>query len=223
MPIKSFVRRQGRISAGHLRAENELWPKYGLIVADGLLLDISTAFGRSAPTILEIGFGNGQSLLAMAQANPNINYLGIEVHRPGVGTLLIAMEQAGVDNIRIYQHDAIEVLQQCIPDHSLDRLQLYFPDPWPKNRHHKRRIVQASFIDLIAQKLKPGGVFHCATDWQPYAKWILEKMSATEKFVNVAGVNHYSPRPDYRPKTKYEKRGITLGHEVFDLLFIRAS
>ena len=220
MRIRSFVRREGRMSPGQLRAFTQIWPKYGLNVTDGPL-NVSATFNRVAPTIVEIGFGNGQSLLTMAKENPNENYIGIEVHRPGVGSLLIAMQQAAVSNIRIYQHDAIEVLQNCISDHSLDRVQLYFPDPWPKNRHHKRRIVQSDFIGLIAQKLKTGGVFHCATDWQPYAEWILEKMSETEQFSHNGNDNGLCTRPDSRPTTKYEMRGITLGHTVYDLLFTK--
>jgi tRNA (guanine-N7-)-methyltransferase len=216
--IKSFVCRQGRTSAGQIRAFEELWPQYGLSVSAGLI-DATAVFGRNAPMILEIGFGNGKSLCSMAQAATDMNFIGIEVHRPGVGALLISSEQAQLTNLRIYHHDAIDVLQDCIPDHSLDRVQLYFPDPWPKKRHHKRRLVQSEFIELVKKKLKPNGIFHLATDWEPYAEHMLEILDGTKGLTNLAGTGQYSPRPTYRPLTKYEARGTKLGYCVHDLLY----
>ena len=169
--------------------------------------------------MLEIGFGNGHSLVSMAAADPKTHFIGIEVHRPGVGALLLTMQAQEVSNISVYQEDAIEVLQSCIADESLTRVQLFFPDPWPKKKHHKRRIVQTEFIDCVHQKLIPGGVFHLATDWQPYAKWMMAAMQVSTGWKNQAGDGQFSPRPSYRPETKFEVRGKKLGHDVFDLLF----
>ena len=212
MRIRSFVRRQGLLTTSQATALETLWPHYGLTVAQ-------KTRDLKPQTVLEIGFGNGMSLLAMAQATPEIDYIGIEVHRPGVGALLHEIDKAGIKNIKIYQEDAIDVLEHCIPDNSLVRLQLYFPDPWHKKRHHKRRIVQLEFAALIRRKLKKGGVFHAATDWENYAEHILAVMDAAEGFKNLAGTGHYGEKPDYRPKTKFEARGQRLGHGVWDLLF----
>lgn len=217
--IRSFVRRQGRLTEGQSRALDNFWQQYGLELADGKL-DIGKAFGREAPTILEIGFGNGDSLLAMAENQPEKNFVGIEVHRPGVGGLINNAERNGTDNIRVYCEDAIEVLKQ-VPSESLAGVQLFFPDPWHKKRHHKRRIVQPEFAKMIASKLQPGGYFHMATDWENYAEHMMEVMSGCELYENKAGDQQYSPRPDYRPETKFERRGIRLGHGVWDLIFIK--
>ncbi|MEA3405842.1 MAG: tRNA (guanosine(46)-N7)-methyltransferase TrmB [Pseudomonadota bacterium] len=217
--IKSFVLRQGRMSQSQQRAMDNLWPKFGLEV-ENELLDLDQVFGRKdAPTIVEIGFGMGTSLVAMAEANPHQNYIGIEVHRPGVGALLKLVEEKGLTNIRVFNHDAIEVLQQRIPKNSLAGVYLFFPDPWHKKRHNKRRIVQPAFAQAIASHLKVGGHFHMATDWEDYAEHMMEVMSAAADFNNTQQAGEYTPRPDYRPLTKFEARGHRLGHGVWDLIF----
>jgi tRNA (guanine-N7-)-methyltransferase len=218
--IRSFVRREGRLTPGQQRALQELWPQFG-IEHDETVLDLEAVFGRSAPCVLEIGFGNGASLLKMAQDNPDTDYLGIEVHRPGVGNLLLGIEREDVKNIRVMSEDAVDILKQQIPDASLDMVQLFFPDPWHKKKHHKRRIVQTDFVQLLYRKLKPGGLFHMATDWQDYAEHMLEVMMAAEGFTNTSPTNDYVDRPDSRPLTKFEQRGHRLGHGVWDLIFKR--
>ncbi len=200
------------------RALEELWPKYGLAPGEELL-DLDTVFGRSAPRLLEIGFGMGDSLVDMAAAHPENDYIGIEVHRPGVGRLLSRVEEQGLGNVRVFCHDAIEILKKQIADESLDRVLLFFPDPWHKKRHNKRRIVQTEFIEMIRAKLKPGGVFHMATDWQDYAEWMMARMSDAKGFENMSTAGEYSQRPDYRSVTKFERRGHRLGHGIWDLLF----
>ena len=217
--IKSFIRRIGRMTTAQRQALESLWDKYCLDHAQ--TCDFSVVFGRSAPIILEIGFGNGESLAKTAEQNPDKDYIGIEVHRPGVGNLLAQLERKGIGNVRVYYHDAIEVLEKCIPDHSLSAVHLFFPDPWHKRKHHKRRIVRPSFVGLIADKLSHGGYFHAATDWQHYAQQILKTLSAAEQFDNQSSDQHYCPRPDYRPLTKFEQRGLRLGHGVWDLIFRR--
>ena len=172
--------------------------------------------------MLEIGFGMGQSLVAMAAAAPEKNFIGVEVHLPGVGRLLHSMEDEGVDNIRVYCHDAVEILNDCIDDASLDTVQIFFPDPWHKKRHHKRRLIQPDFVDLLCRKLKPGGVLHLATDWENYAEQMMEVLSANTQLRNQAGEGEFAPRPDHRPLTKFERRGERLGHGVWDLLFKKA-
>ena len=218
--IRSYVLRTGRMTPGQERAFEENWARWGLEHRDGVL-DFDSCFGRPGPRVLEIGFGMGQSLVAMAAAAPETNFVGIEVHRPGVGRLLHSMVDAGVDNIRVYCHDAVEVLQDCIADASLDTVQIFFPDPWHKKRHHKRRLIQPEFIAHLTRKLKPGGVLHLATDWENYAGQMMEVLSAAEGLRNQAGPGEYAPRPDYRPLTKFEVRGERLGHGVWDLLFQR--
>ena len=218
--IKSFVLRQGRMTAGQQRAMDECWNKWGLELNDGTL-DIAATFGREAPVVFEIGYGMGLSLAAMAGAETDKNFIGVEVHRPGVGSLLNEASTAGLTNVRTYNDDAVEVLKQCIPDASLSRVQIYFPDPWHKKRHNKRRLVQSKFIELLRPKLEVGGVIHLATDWENYAEQMMEVMSGAEGFSNMAGIQAYSPRPDFRPLTKFEKRGHRLGHGVWDLLFER--
>jgi tRNA (guanine-N7-)-methyltransferase len=209
--------RQGRLTRGQQQALEKLWPVYG-IDFKAEMLDLDALFKRSAPTILEVGFGNGDSLFQQAISNPNNDYVGIEVHRPGVGHLLHLAGDAGVTNLRVINHDAVEVLQQQIPDDSLDCVQLFFPDPWHKKRHHKRRIVKAEFIRLVRQKLKPGGLFHLATDWQDYAEHMLAEMEQAKGFSNTAGKGKYAENTG-RPPTKFERRGRRLGHGVWDLVF----
>ncbi|WP_420804647.1 tRNA (guanosine(46)-N7)-methyltransferase TrmB [Tolumonas lignilytica] len=219
--IRSFVRREGRLTRGQERALQELWPVMGVEYRDEML-DLNALFGREAPVVLEIGFGMGKSLVEMAAAAPERNFIGIEVHRPGVGACLSSAQDAGITNLRLFCHDAVEVLGQMIPDQSIDTLQLFFPDPWHKARHHKRRIVQPAFVQMLRPKLKIGGVFHMATDWENYAEHMLEVMNAAEGFVNTVE-GDYTPRPDSRPLTKFEQRGHRLGHGVWDLLFARQS
>ena len=220
--IRSFVMRAGRMTEGQQRGVEKGWPLFGLNLADGLL-DLDKVFGRQAPRTLEIGFGMGHSLLEMAQAAPEQDFIGIEVHRPGVGALLNGVLNAGLNNLRVYDCDAIEVLNQAIPDASLDRLLLFFPDPWHKKKHNKRRIVQPAFAELVRRKLKVGGVLHMATDWEHYAEQMLEVMSAAPGYRNQAADSTYIPRPDERPITKFEKRGERLGHGVWDLKFERVD
>ena len=215
--IKSYVLRQGRLTRGQQQALDQLWPVYG-IDFKAERLDFDTLFNRPAAIILEVGFGNGASLVQQAASKPQNNYLGIEVHRPGVGRLLHLADNAGITNIRVINHDAVEVLQLQIPDQSLDRVQLFFPDPWHKKRHHKRRIVKAEFIQLIHQKLKPGGLFHLATDWQDYAGHMLAEMEQAKGFSNTSGKGNYAENTD-RPLTKFERRGQSLGHGVWDLVY----
>jgi tRNA (guanine-N7-)-methyltransferase len=217
--IKSFIRRQGRATVGQKQALENHWDKYCLSPQDEF--DLLKAFGRQAPLIVEIGFGNGASLAEMAAANPDLNYLGIEVHRPGVGHLMMLLEERGISNVRIYHHDAIEILEQKIPDHSIAGVHLFFPDPWHKRRHHKRRIVRPSFLELLNKKLAPGGYFHAATDWEDYAKDMLATLSADAGLKNASPSGDYCPRPDYRPLTKFENRGLGLGHGVWDLVFTK--
>jgi len=219
-PIRSFVLRQGRMTPAQQNALDSLWEKYG-IEAGKIPLDLDALFGRSAPRILEIGFGMGSSLAEMAAAHPGQDYLGIEVHRPGVGNLLKLIDAHPLSNVRVISADAIDVLNRQIADACLDAVYLFFPDPWHKRRHHKRRIVQPSFVTRIAQKLKPGGHFHLATDWEEYAGQMLRVLSAAPEFANTAGAGEYAPRPAYRPLTKFEQRGHDLGHRVCDLLFVR--
>ncbi|MET0104511.1 MAG: tRNA (guanosine(46)-N7)-methyltransferase TrmB [Sedimenticola sp.] len=219
--IRSFVLREGRLTAGQQRAFETVWPNYGINFS-GQKLDLPGLFGNNNPIFLEIGFGNGESLAEMAQANPGNNYIGIEVHRPGVGHLLIRIEELGLTNLRVMRHDAVEVLKRGLPEASLDGLFLFFPDPWHKKRHHKRRILQQEFVQLIAKAIKPGGFFHAATDWEHYAEHMMTVLSHTpELFENTAGIGNYTPRPDYRPLTKFERRGHRLGHGVWDLVFRR--
>ena len=216
--IRSFVLRQGRLTKGQESAMQSLWPQFGIEAAD-TELELAHLFGRTAPITLEIGFGNGESLLQMAQAAPDRDFLGIEVHTPGVGHLLKLMGDTGVTNIRVLNTDAVEILKQRIPAQSLDRVQLFFPDPWHKKKHHKRRIVQPEFVDLMSSRLSQGGVFHMATDWQHYAEYMVEVMQTRSDFQNLAENPPYSPRPATRPLTKFENRGLRLGHGVWDLLY----
>ncbi|MEO5574337.1 MAG: tRNA (guanosine(46)-N7)-methyltransferase TrmB [Gammaproteobacteria bacterium] len=221
-PIRSFVLRQGRMTPAQRSALDTLWGQYG-IEPGTCTLDFHDLFSRNAPRILEIGFGMGSSLAEMAAAHPEQDYLGIEVHRPGIGNLLKNLDTRQLTNVRVICADAVEILNNQIPDASLDAIYLFFPDPWHKRRHHKRRIVQPPFVELIYSKLKPGGCFHLATDWEEYAQQMLEVLTAAPKFTNTSGVNHYAPRPTYRPLTKFEQRGQRLGHQVWDLMFTAAE
>ncbi len=220
--IRSFVLREGRMTKGQQQALDEYFPRFGIRLSQGMQ-DLDRLYARSAPRILEVGFGNGASLAKMAVRHPENDYLGIEVHRPGVGNLLLQIENQALSNIRVSHDDALEVLQQQIPEQALDAVYLFFPDPWHKRKHHKRRIVQPEFARLIHSRLKVGGLFHLATDWQHYAQQMMRVMSEADGFENCAGRSQYTPRPDYRPLTKFEQRGQRLGHEVWDLIFTRVE
>ncbi len=210
--------RQGRVSNAQQRSLDTLLPRFG-IAYSGAPLDLEAAFGRKAPKILEIGFGMGETTAAIAAAHPDIDYLAIEVHSPGVGSLLKQIEEMGLTNLRIIQHDAVEVIQNMLPPDSLDGVHLFFPDPWPKKRHHKRRLLQPPFCSLIASRIRPGGYFHSATDWEEYAQQMLEVLAAETQLENIAA--GYAERPGSRPLTKFEQRGLRLGHRVWDLIFRR--
>ncbi|ACT11933.1 tRNA (guanosine(46)-N7)-methyltransferase TrmB [Pectobacterium aroidearum] len=218
--IRSFVRRQGRLTNGQQLALDNYWPVMG-VEYQTEQVDFNALFGRDAPVVLEIGFGMGASLVTMAAQHPEQNFLGIEVHLPGVGACLASAQEAGISNLRVMCHDAIEVLMKMIPDGSLSMVQLFFPDPWHKARHNKRRIVQVPFVELVQSKLKVGGVFHMATDWEPYAQHMLEVMTSVAGYRNLSDKNDYVERPDSRPLTKFEARGQRLGHGVWDLMFER--
>jgi tRNA (guanine-N7-)-methyltransferase len=215
-PIRSFVLRQGRVSNAQRRAVDTLLSVYGISYAPGAL-DLQQVFGRSAPTILEIGFGMGETTAKIAHAHPENNYLGIEVHTPGVGSLLKQIAAGGLANLRLIQHDAVEVLEHMIAPAALAGAHIFFPDPWPKKRHHKRRLIQPAFVALLASRLAPGAYVHAATDWQEYAEQILAVFAAEPALANTAP--GYAPRPDYRPLTKFESRGLKLGHGVWDIVF----
>lgn len=216
--IRSFVLRQGRFTPAQQRAFDEAWPRFGLDYT-GTPRDFDAAFGRAAPRVLEIGFGNGEALRFAAKQDPSRDYIGIEVHAPGVGRLLNALAEDGSDHVRIYHHDAVEVLENEIADASLDEIRIYFPDPWHKKRHHKRRLVQPAFANLIVSKLAPGGRLHLATDWQDYAEQMWDVLDATGGLTNRAGARGTVPRPEWRPQTHFETRGQKLGHGVWDLLY----
>ena len=218
--IRSFVRREGRITPSQQQALDSLWSKYGIDYADSII-DLNTLFNRNAQVSIDIGFGNGLSLLTCAQQESNWNHLGIEVHRPGVGRLLAQAEDKNLTNIRVICADAVDVFKNMIIDDSVDRILIFFPDPWPKKRHHKRRLIQSEFVQLLAQKLKSNSILHLATDWQPYAEWMLEVMENENTFSNLAGTGQFSEKPDYRPTTKFEARGQKLGHGVYDLIYQR--
>jgi tRNA (guanine-N7-)-methyltransferase len=218
--IRSFVTRSGRITTAQQRALAQLWPRYGLEFT-AAALELDAVFGRRAPRCVEIGFGNGEHLLALAAAEPARDFLGIEVHRPGVGRVLLALEAAGLSNVRLICHDAVEVFERQLPGASLAEILVLFPDPWPKKRHHKRRLIQAPFAALLASRLMPGGVLRLATDWQPYAQEMLEILNATPGLVNLASADGFAQRHAQRAPTRFERRGTRLGHGVFDLSFRR--
>jgi tRNA (guanine-N7-)-methyltransferase len=218
--IRSFVRRSGRITPAQERALSELWPKYGIPLPDNLL-DLDEVFGRSAERVLEIGFGNGETLVREARENPEIDYLGVEVHEPGIGHCLVELHEASLTNLRIIRHDAVEVLQHQIEDGALVRINLFFPDPWPKKRHHKRRIVQESFLRLTACKLAAGGALHIATDWENYAEHIDELVARSPDFALSERREHRGFAPLDRQTTKFEKRGLREGHSIWDWRLIK--
>lgn len=220
--IRSYVIRSGRMTASQKQAFDRHWQHYGLSLTTGML-DSARVFGRDAPQIVEIGFGMGDSLLQMAEATPDSNFIGIEVHPPGVGRLINTAAKNNIDNLRVYMADANDVLADCIADNSINRLQIYFPDPWHKKKHHKRRLVQPGFVELVMTKLVAGGVFHLATDWQPYAEQTLWLLEECKDLHNLAGRGNYAERPNYRPVTKFEQRGAKLGHGVWDLLFQKTT
>ncbi|MBZ2170346.1 MULTISPECIES: tRNA (guanosine(46)-N7)-methyltransferase TrmB [Marinobacter] len=220
--IRSFVLRQGRMTEGQKKAFDRLWSKYGLTREQGMI-DPRQVFGRDAVLNLEIGFGMGKSLAEMAEAAPEQDFIGVEVHLPGVGSLLKEVEARGLENVRVYSIDVNDVIDLCLPDACLDQVMIFFPDPWPKKKHHKRRLVQTEFVQRIRHKLRVGGILHLATDWENYAEHMMEVMVEAEGFANTQEDGGYSPRPDSRPITKFEKRGERLGHGVWDLLFHRTN
>lgn len=222
--IKSYVKREGRLTGAQQRAIDTLWPAYGLQFHTGEtdatgLFDFERVFGNTNAVVLEIGFGMGTSLAEMAKNSPDINFIGIEVHRPGIGNLLSLVAEQQLTNVRVMEHDAVEVLQHKVPDSSLERLQLFFPDPWHKKRHHKRRIVQPGFIELVCRKLRDHGQLHMATDWENYAEHMAEVANPYPALENTATTGHFVERPAYRPITKFEQRGARLGHGVWDLIY----
>ncbi len=220
-PVRSFVRRQGRMTAGQKRALEVLWPRFGLDFTDEPLA-LARVFGRERPRVLEIGFGNGDVLLALAAAHPQQDFLGIEVHEPGVGHLLLGAHAARLHNLRAICHDAVEVLERQIPDGTLQEILIFFPDPWPKKRHHKRRLIQPAFLELAARKLVPGGILRLATDWQHYALQMLEALNSCALLRNCSPTGGFVARPQSRPLTRFERRGQRLGHSVWDLAFTTA-
>jgi tRNA (guanine-N7-)-methyltransferase len=226
--VRSFVKRIGRMTPAQERALRELWPEFGVVFSEEQL-DLHTVFGRTAPRVLEIGFGNGESLVEQASANPAVDYIGIEVHDPGVGHCLLHIEKAGISNVRLINHDAIEVMSSQIPDGALSRINLYFPDPWPKKRHHKRRLVQPAFLELAAQKIEAAGSFQLATDWHNYAEHIdaliesQERFRLTERRVHGGENPLDGNNPPNRPITKFERRGLKLGHKIWDWQLTRIS
>ena len=213
--IRSFVLRQGRMSPAQQRACDELYPRYGVNLSAPL--DLAALFGRHAPVVLEIGFGMGETTVAIAAAQPHVDFLGVEMHWPGVGALLRRIESMQLTNVRVLRHDAVDVVARMIPAASLAGIHVYFPDPWPKKRHHKRRLLKPPFVHALAAALAPGGYLHVATDWAPYAEEILATLAAEPLLVNTAA--DFAPRPAWRPLTKFEQRGLARGHAVFDALF----
>ena len=217
-PIRSYVLRQGRFSPGQQRAYEELLPTFGIAYTT-TPLDLRATYGRAAPIVVEVGSGMGETTARIARENPQNDYLAIEVHAPGVGSLLKRLAEEGIGNVRVVRHDAVEVLRDMIPQGSLSGLHVFFPDPWPKKRHHKRRLIQQEFASLAAERLAPGGYIHVATDWQDYAEHVLGVLSREKLLTNTA--ENYAPRPAARPETKFERRGLKLGHGVWDIVFER--
>lgn len=217
-PVRSFVLRAGRLGTGQLKALDELGPRF-VLPYQAAPLDLAATFGREAPKVLEIGFGMGQATAEIARKHPEIDYLGVEVHTPGVGALLKLIGEQDLANLRLIQHDAVEVLRHMIPEAGLDGIHIFFPDPWHKKRHHKRRLIQPAFAELLASRLKTCGYLHLATDWQDYAEQMLAVLATNPHLRNSS--DGYAPRPEYRPLTKFEQRGLRLGHGVWDLVFLR--
>ncbi len=218
--MRSFVRREGRMTPAQRRALESLWPRYGVWLPEGWL-DLDALFGRAAPRLLEIGCGMGESLVAMAAAHPQHDYLAVEVYRPGIGTLLRRLEEVGLDNVRVIQADAVDVLEHWLPPASLAAVYVFFPDPWPKKRHHKRRLIQSPFLRLVWRVLQPGGLLHVVTDWTDYAEQIWAAVAQAGGFRSVAGTGRCAPRPPWRPQTKYEQRARRLGHPIHEIILER--
>ena len=223
--IRSYILRAGRMTQGQQQAMDELYPRYGFNITDfaGGTLDYFRVFGNSHPVAVEVGFGDGEALVEMAVTNPRTNYIGIEVHPPGVGHLLLRIREMEIDNIRLFREDAVAVIRDCVPENSVDLFCMYFPDPWPKKKHHKRRLLQSGFAELLRDRLKPGGRFHFATDWEEYAVHALECLENCRGLQNIAGTDNYSNRPESRPLTKFERRGQKLGHAVFDIIMEKTT
>lgn len=220
--IRSFQPRRSRVTAGQADALQRLWAKWGLDI-DGQAVDLAELFGADRPVVLEIGFGMGEATAQMAAADPDTGILAVDVHTPGQGNLLNLADRTGLTNVRVANGDAIILLREMLPADSLDGLRVYFPDPWPKKRHHKRRLIQPEFLDLAATRLKPGAVVHCATDWEPYAEQMLEVLTAHPDFENTRADGGFAPRPEFRPLTRFEGQGLDKGHVVNDLLFRRVQ
>lgn len=220
--IRSFQPRRSRVTAGQADALQRLWPKWGLDI-DGRALDLVELFGNEKPVVLEIGFGMGEATARMAAAAPETNVLAVDVHTPGQGNLLNLADRDGLSNVRVANGDAIILLREMLPPDSLDGLRVYFPDPWPKKRHHKRRLIQPEFLTLVASRLRPGAIVHCATDWEPYAEQMLDVLTAHPEFENTRAGGGFAPRPDFRPLTRFEGQGLDKGHVVNDLLFRRVQ
>lgn len=218
--IRSFVLRGGRMTEGQRRAFDLYWPQYGADI-EAMQGDLAALFPQPGKLVVEIGFGMGDSLVSMAENSPEQNFVGIEVHRPGVGRLLAGVAEKALTNLKVFNDDAIEVLQRKVEDSSVDRLQIFFPDPWHKKKHHKRRLIQESFLNLVAAKLKDDGVLHIATDWENYAEQVVEKLQQHAAFQNAVKNGVYAEKPHYRPKTKFERRGERLGHGVWDIIFVK--
>lgn len=217
--VRSFVLREGRLTPGQQRAFTRCWPQYGVEFSPDQTVELPTLFGNANPVTLEIGFGNGESLAEQATRFRDQNFLGVDVHSPGIGHLLLLIEEQNLRNLRIVRHDAVELLESGLAPDSLHRIQLFFPDPWPKKKHRKRRIVQPSFLQLVDRVLVANGIFHVATDWESYAEHMLSVLEADSRFENLAGRGQYAPRPAARPETKFERRGQRLGHSVWDLVY----
>ena len=216
--IKSFVIRAGRMTGSQQKGWNEVFPKHGFSLTESQF-DWEHSYAVNGPRVVEIGFGMGDSLLAMAEQNPTYRYLGLEVHKPGVGKLFAEVEKRGIENIKVFAEDAVRVLELSIQPQTVDIIQIFFPDPWHKKRHHKRRLIQPDFVDLLLTRLAPAGRIHLATDWQPYAEHMMAVLENNQNVRNVAGAQQFIPRPELRPETKFERRGHRLGHGVWDLLF----
>lgn len=220
--VKSFVLRAGKITPGQQRALNDLLPIYGIKYTDSLI-NLNHVFARDNPKIIEIGFGMGKSTAKTALDNPDLDYVGIEVHPPGVGSILMEIEEHKLNNLKVIRHDAVKVIHAMIMDNSILGFHIFFPDPWHKKRHHKRRIIQTEFIELLVDKLIPGGYIHLATDWEDYAQWMLDMLNANSRLVNTSIGSDYVDRPITRPQTKFEERGVGLGHGIWDLIFKKIS
>ena len=221
--IRSFQPRRSRVTAGQADALQRLWPKWGLDIDGQRVIDLGELFGNGNPVVLEIGFGMGEATARMAAEDPAVNILAVDVHTPGQGNLLNLADQNGLSNVRVGNGDAIILLREMLTPDSLDGLRVYFPDPWPKKRHHKRRLIQAEFLDLAATRLRPGAIVHCATDWEPYAEQMLEVLDAHPEFENTQADGGFAPRPAHRPLTRFEGQGLDKGHVVNDLLFRRVQ